>query len=280
MSPLRSLLFVPASRPDRFAKAMEAGADLVCADLEDAVAPADKEAARTAALGFLSPGRAVRLNGLATPAGIADLAALIAARPAGGTLLVPKVEHEEELRLLDRLLAAAALPLELIALVESAAGLARAGAIAAAPRVVALMLGGADLAAELGTAPAAEALAVPRALLALAARGAGIGAIDMPCLAPRDAATTAAEAQAARRLGFTAKAAIHPAQVAPINAAFTPDPAEIAEAVRGLAAFAAAGGAAAVLDGRLIERPVAARWRAVIARARAAGLAVPDPNPS
>ncbi|MCX7684733.1 MAG: CoA ester lyase [Acetobacteraceae bacterium] len=284
MLPLRSLLFVPASRPDRFAKALAAGADLVCADLEDAVAPADKPAARDAALAFLReaagrPGRAVRINGLRSPEGIADLAAIAALGPGAGAgaLLLPKAEHAEEIAILDSVLTAAGSALALIPLIESARGIRNAARIAAAsPRVAALFLGGVDLAAELGVAPDATGLAAARGLLVLAARGAGVGLIDVPSLDLRDPDSAGREALAARRLGFTAKAVLHPAQVAAVNAAFTPTEAEVAEALRYERAFAEAKGGVATLDGKLVEKPVVARMRQVLAAARAAGLPVPD----
>lgn len=282
MLPLRSLLFVPASRPDRFAKALAAGADLVCADLEDAVAPADKAAARDAALAFLcdaegGPGRAVRINGLRTPEGIADLAAVLALGAATGALLLPKAEHAEEIAILDAVLTAAGSALSLVPLIESARGIRNAADIAAAsPRVAALFLGGVDLAAELGVAPDATGLATARGLLVLAARGAGVGLIDVPALDVRDPEAGGREALAAKRLGFTAKAVLHPAQVPAVNAAFTPTEAEIAEAVRYVRAFAEAKGGVATLDGKLVEKPVIARMRQVLAAARAAGLPVPD----
>jgi len=280
MLPLRSLLFVPASRPDRFAKALAAGADLVCADIEDAVAPADKPAAREAALGFLREGqggRAVRMNGLRTPEGIVDLAAIAALGAAAGALLLPKAEHPEEIAILDAVLSASGSRLLLIPLIESARGIRNAAGIAAAsPRVAALFLGGVDLAAELGVAPDAAGLATARGLLVLAARGAGVGLIDVPSLELRDPEAGGRDALIAKRLGFTAKAVLHPAQVAAVNAAFTPTEAEVAEAARYLRAFAEAKGGVATLDGRLVEKPVVKRMEQVIASARAAGLAIPD----
>lgn len=281
MLPLRSLLFVPASRPDRFAKALAAGADLVCADLEDAVAPPDKAAAREAALAFLRDGppaplRAVRMNGLRTPEGIADLAAIAGLGAATGALLLPKAEHAEEIAILDAVLSASGSALSLIPLIESARGIRNAADIAASPRVAALFLGGVDLAAELGVAPDATGLGTARGLLVLAARGAGVGLIDVPSLDVRDADAGGRDALLARRLGFTAKAVLHPAQVAAVNAAFTPTEAEIAEAARYLRAFADARGGVATLDGKLVEKPVIKRMEQVIAAARAAGLSVPD----
>jgi len=282
MLPLRTLLFVPASRPDRFAKALAAGADVVCADLEDAVAPPDKAAARSAAIAFLRdadgrPTRALRMNGLRTPEGIADLSAIAALPGANGALLVPKAEHPEEIAIIDAVLTACGSALSLIPLIESTRGIRNADGIATAcPRVVALFLGGVDLAAELGVAPDAIGLGTARGLLVLAARGAGVGLIDVPSLDVRDPEAGGRDALAARRLGFTAKAVLHPAQVGAVNAAFTPTEAEVAEAARYLRAFAEAKGGVATLDGKLVEKPVIKRMEHLIASARAAGLATPD----
>jgi len=279
MNSFRSLLFVPGNRPERFAKALAAAPDIVCVDLEDAVAPADKEAARGHAAAFLAgaepaPIRAVRLNALATRAGLADWCALAAVAPAAALLVLPKVEEAAELRLVDAILAEAGSGARLLALIESPRAIEAAFEIArATPRLAGLILGGVDLAAELGVAPAPEPLAYHRARLVAGCHAAGIEAMDVPCLEVRDAAPVTAEAQAAARLAFTGKAAIHPMQLAPIHAAFTPSAEEIEQARRIAAAFAESTTGVGVLDGRMIEKPVARRAERVLARARAAGLA-------
>jgi len=278
MNSFRSLLFVPGNRPERFARALAAAPDIVCVDLEDAVAPADKEQARAHAADFLSgaeaaPIRAVRVNALATRAGLADWHALSVVAPAASLLVLPKVEEAAELRVADAILAEAGSAARLLALIERPRAIEAAFDIArATPRLAGLILGGVDLAAELGVAPAPEPLAYHRARLVAACHAAGIEAMDVPCLEVRDAAPVAAEAQAAARLAFTGKAAIHPMQLAPIHAAFTPSAEEIEQARRIAAAFAESTTGVGVLDGRLIEKPVARRAERVLARARAAGL--------
>uniref|UniRef100_UPI0022EB5299 HpcH/HpaI aldolase/citrate lyase family protein n=1 Tax=Falsiroseomonas oryzae TaxID=2766473 RepID=UPI0022EB5299 len=158
----RSILFVPGHRPDRFAKALAVGADAVVIDLEDAVPPGEKAAARQAVLARPAAPAGVafgvRINPVPTPEGIADLAALLAAEAAPDFLMLPKTEAAEELRIVHRAFARHARPPQLLALVESAEGLARAGAIAAEPGCVALAFGGVDLAADLGCAFAWEPL--------------------------------------------------------------------------------------------------------------------------
>jgi citrate lyase subunit beta/citryl-CoA lyase/(S)-citramalyl-CoA lyase len=258
MTPRRSLLFAPANRPDVHAKALAAGADLVCLDLEDAVPPQDKAAARPVAAAFLaagSPGRVVRINTLRSREGLADLAAILDAAPTGGCVFLPKVKEAGEVRLVHDLLDGTALTIGV--LIETAEGLENAAAIlAASDRIAFGMFGGVDLAADLGVALAHEPLLYARSRLVHAAARAGVDALDVPCLAFRDEPAIASEAEAARRLGFTGKAALHPAGIAPIHAAFAPSEDEIARAERIVAAFRAAPSGLATLDGRLVEKPV------------------------
>lgn len=255
----RTLLFVPGARPDRFGKALAAGADAVCLDLEDAV-PADaKAAARDAALAALAQPRAggpalgLRVNALRSAFGLQDLAALAASPARPDFLMLPKPAHAEELAILAAALAPAA---PLWPIIESAQGLKEAWAIAAAPGVAGVLFGGADMAADLGVSVGWEPLLFARAQIAAAAARAGVEAMDVPFLDVEDEGGCAAEAARARALGYTGKACIHPRQIAPVRAAFAPSEAELAQARRVMAAFKAAGGAAALLDGKLIEAPI------------------------
>src|ERR1700676_415915 len=183
----RSWLFTPATRPERFAKASQAGADVAILDLEDAVAPKDKAEARTTALDYLAGNpsdgalHALRINGLDTRAGISDLDALLGSRAAPDFLVLPKTETAGHLEILDRLLTAAGKATRLIGLIESARGLAAVEAIAAAtPRLAGLMLGAADMAADLGSATAWAPLAFARGRLIAACALAGVTPIDAP----------------------------------------------------------------------------------------------------
>jgi (S)-citramalyl-CoA lyase len=262
-----SLIFVPGSRPDRFAKAHAAGAGLTVIDLEDAVAAGDKIAARDAALAQIASGGrgwAIRCNGIATAAGIADLAAMIAADTLPPVLLVPMVESAVELEIVAKALGERC-P-ELIPLIETPKGLRRALEIASAPQVCAVMFGGADFSGELGVTLAWEPLLAARSALVLACAEAKVPAIDVPWIALDDGDGLAAECAQARALGFSAKAAIHPAQVPAIEAAFTPSAAEVAEAEEGIAAYLAAGEKAIRFKGKMLEAPVVKRFRAVLAR--------------
>jgi citrate lyase subunit beta/citryl-CoA lyase/(S)-citramalyl-CoA lyase len=276
----RTFLFVPGNRPERFAKALGAGADIACVDLEDAVAPADKPTARGAAFDYLAeataearPLRAVRLNSLRTRVGLADLAALADRAPRHGIAVLPKVESQEEVRIADAILTEAGCPLPIIVLIETLRGIEAAMEIAAAPRMAALLFGGVDLAAELGVdVGSPEPLLHARMRLAHAAHAAGIEVLDAPCIDVRSVDAAVTEAEAARRLGFTGKAVLHPGQVAAVNAVFTPSAEEVEQARRVVEAFRDSPTGITTLDGKLVEKPVVRRMERVLARAKAAGI--------
>ncbi len=262
-----SFLFVPGSRPDRFVRAHASGAGLTVIDLEDAVPPADKAAARANALAQIASGEAgwaLRINGVATAAGIGDLAALIEADHLPQFLFVPMVESAVEIEIVARALGERC-P-ELIPLVETPKGLRHAVAIAAAPQVGGVMFGGGDFSGELGVALAWEPLLAARHALLLACAEARVPAIDVPWINLDDEAGLADECTKAKALGFAAKAAIHPSQVPAIEAAFTPSPAEVAEAEAALAAYTEAGGKAIRFKGKMLEAPLVKRYQAVLSR--------------
>jgi citrate lyase subunit beta/citryl-CoA lyase/(S)-citramalyl-CoA lyase len=259
--PRRSLLFAPANRPAIHPKALASGADIVCIDLEDAVPPQDKASARALAPSFLTgdpgPERVVRINSLRSIDGMTDLLAIVAARPAAGTIFLPKVADPFEVRLADEVLTEAGLPLRLAILIESVEGLEKVAAILqASSRIDWALFGAVDLAAELGTPVAHEPLIYARQRLVHAARLAGVDVLDVPCLSFRDNDQVATESAVALSFGFAGKAALHPDNVATINAAFTPTPDQIARAERIVAAYDASPNGLAVLDGKLIEKPV------------------------
>jgi (S)-citramalyl-CoA lyase len=271
IQPTRSWLFTPGARAERFAKAAEVGADVLIIDLEDAVAPADKPQARATTLDFLrrSPGgsvaHALRINGLDTAAGIADLNALLEAAVAPDYLVLPKTESPDHIRILDRLLSAAALGTRIVGLIETARGLAQADAIAAeSGRLYGLLFGAADMAADLGAETAWEPLAYARGRLVAACARSGIVAIDTPFFDIHDTGGLEQETRRAAALGFAAKAAIHPSQVGPINAAFTPTDAQVAKARRILTENEKGVG---VVDGEMIDEAVARKARRILAAA-------------
>jgi citrate lyase beta subunit len=263
--PRRSLLFVPGLRPELIAKADAARPDLVCVDLEDAVAPDRKDEARAATFAAIAAAPAlrsellIRINGLATPAGLEDLTALLRAPTPPAGIMIPKTRAAAELRVLDELVAAvpALDSLRLHVIIETNDGLSDAVAIARSTRRVAsLLFGAVDMSADLRCANAWEPLLYARSRVVHAAASAGIDALDVPFLDLDDAAGLAREAQAAAAMGFGGKAAIHPRQIAAIHAAFTPSSAEIARARRIVAAYEASDTGLVVLDGKLVEAPV------------------------
>jgi len=262
-----SLLFVPGSRPDRFAKAKAGGAGLTVIDLEDAVAVGDKASARGAALAQVAQapaGWAVRINGVATAFGVRDLAALTECATLPETLLVPMVESAAELDVVAGALGESCPAL--VPLIETPRGLRHALEIAAHARVAAVMFGGGDFSGELGVDLAWEPLLAARHHVILACAEARKPAIDVPFIALEDEAGLADECARARGLGFSAKAAIHPRQVPAINRAFAPSAAEVAEAREALDAYEAGGGRAIRFKGRMLEAPFIKKYRAVIAR--------------
>ena len=264
MSSMQSMLFVPGSKPERFAKALASGADCVCIDLEDAVPAAEKATARDAAIAAAAGNSrlSIRINAVSTRAGLADLLALVDAPKRPALLFVPMVEAAAEIAIVRSVLADPMV--EFVPLIETVAGLTNAGAIAAEPGVAALMFGGADFSAQLGVTLSWEPLLVARSQLVMAAAGAGKRAIDMPYIHLDDEAGLIDEATHAKALGFSAKSAIHPAQIAPIHAVFRPTAEQIAEAQEADAAFAAAGGAAVRFKGKMLEAPVMARYRQIL----------------
>lgn len=287
---LRSLLFTPGNRLDRVPKALAAGADAVILDLEDAVGAADKLASRAAVTAFFAaaePGlRAsamigVRVNSLQSELGRADLAAL-ATLPAAQRpdfVVFPKAETVAEPALCMQAFGADAAATTaattasgvgmpaLIAIIESARGVLAAPALAAAPGVQALAVGGLDLCADLGCSFGWEPLLHARSAVVMAAASAGICAVDMPWFDLQDDSGLVAECQRVRALGYGAKLAIHPRHVAGVNAAFSPSAEERDYAEGVIAAFEAAAGNAFTFRGRMIDEPVIRSARRVLARA-------------
>lgn len=263
-----SILFVPGSRSDRIAKALASDADLVCIDLEDAVAMPDKDSARATVIdglaGFDHARTAVRINGTMTRPGIKDMIAIAESALAPAWVFVPMVEHASEIVQVARVLDNQAIGL--IPLIETVKGLREAHRIARQPGVAAMMFGGGDFSAQLGVDLAFDPLLIARGQFIMACADAGVPAIDVPFVRLDDAAGLANECRKVRALGFAAKAAIHPAQVSAINAGFGADAAAIAEANEAIAAYEAAGGMAIRHNGKMLEAPIVARMRALLAR--------------
>ncbi|WP_218021231.1 HpcH/HpaI aldolase/citrate lyase family protein [Nocardia crassostreae] len=286
--PPRSWLSVLASRPDLVGKAARSGADGIIVDLEDAVAPAEKDVARAGLSEALAVARTgiastlvVRVNAPGTPWCHLDLVAC-AATDGPDAVMLPKTESPGDIAFADRLLAGAQQrsgidrPVGVYALLESAAGIAAAGPIArASARVCGLAIGYADLAASLGRSIPDRWLYAQDAVLT-AARAAGLEAVDGPYLGVAVDDEFRASCATAAGLGFDGKWVIHPRQVAAVNDAFTPSPEETARAeavVSALAAHHRLGVGAFTLDGVMIDDAVALRTRRVLVRA---GRRLPD----
>ncbi|ACV77447.1 HpcH/HpaI aldolase/citrate lyase family protein [Nakamurella multipartita] len=264
-----SYLFVPGHRPDLIAKSARSGADAVVVDLEDAVAPADRPAARATVREALLARREaptgqqcwVRINQPGTADAEADLAAL-------GDLLtharVPKVDDPAQI---DWVAARAPHLRTTLPAIESAAGLLAAPAIAAHPRVCRLGLGGVDLANDLGCDGSAAALAYPRSVLVVASRAAGLpGPVNSVYAKLDDPEGLLAHARAARAIGFGAQSALTPRQLPAITQVFGLAPERITWAREVLDAFRAAGGAACrTPSGDFVDLPVAQEAQRILA---------------
>jgi len=281
---MRSWLFVPGDDEHKLAKIVDCGADVVVLDLEDAVAPDNKIAARELVADFLhktrshgSPSLWVRVNPLSSDFVDGDLEAVIPAGPDG--IVLPKADGVRDVATLDQTLARlevssnrATGKIRLVAIAtETALGVAGlAGYVDHPPRLMALAWGAEDLAAELGATGNRDAggnfrplYQHVRAQLRLAAAAAGLPAIDTIHANYRDTEGLAAYAQAARVDGFAGMLAIHPAQVPVINDAFSPTSDEVAAARRVVAAFETGAGVVAI-DGRMLDRPHLAQARRIL----------------
>jgi len=246
-------------------KALAAAPDIICVDLEDAIAPDHKRSARRdtlAAFANLPPNPAdceliVRINSLRSTDGLADVLAICEAQTPPPGLMLPKVKSPDEIALLCEILDSITAPIRIQVIIETNEGLEACFEIARANRRIdALLFGGADMAAELRVAPTWPALLHARARLVHAAASAGIDLIDVPFLDLEDMSGLEREAAMCAELGMTGKGAIHPKQLPVIERHFSPGEEEVAYARRITEAFAAANTGLLVVDGKLIEKPV------------------------
>ena len=261
--PRRSLLFVPALRPDRFYKALESGADIVCVDMEDATPRDRKDEGRALALPLFknithpNVEWMARINSLSTADGLKDLTAIIDSDAPPPSIMVPKVRSAEEIQLLDQLLIGRAGAIRYCIIIETNQGLERVMDIArASPRIDSMIMGGVDLSADLRCAKEWEPLLYARSRIVHAAASAGIDLLDVPFLNLDDEAGLREETIRAAKLGSTGKASIHPKQIAIINEVFSPSAEVIAKAKKVCAAFENEKSGLVVIDGELIELPV------------------------
>jgi citrate lyase subunit beta/citryl-CoA lyase len=284
----RSLLFVPGNKGTMLEKALGFDPDVYVPDMEDSVPESEKPNARETIAGMLprlaATGRPVipRVNALDTPWAREDLAAVVGPHVAG--VCIGKIDTPEQLETVSALIGALeerngvrSGTLKLIAWLESAKAIVRCYEICcASERLVAVAFGAEDFTHDMGIERLDEEsqLAYPRAALCIAARAAGIAALDTPYFKFKDEAGLRANARAARHAGFKGKFAIHPAQIDAINESFSPSRDEVEYARRVVAAFEEAerqGRGSTSLDGRVIDVPVVKRARAVLERAERGG---------
>ncbi len=263
-----------------FPKALACGADIVCVELEDGIAPKDKAEARRKALALFDTPQAddgveriVRINAMRERFGIEDVNAILASATPPPALMMPKVKTPDEVVTLDQLLTEAGHATRLHVIIETNQGLEAAFDIArCSDRIDALFFGGVDMAAELRCLNAWTPLLYARSRVVHAAASAGLDVIDVPYLDLDDPDGMRIEAEQAQQLGFSGKGAVHPRQIAALNAVFTPSEAQITRARRIITEFKAADTGLVVIDGKLIEKPVLREMHRIVAIADRMGV--------
>ena len=268
---LKSWLFTPATKSDRFTRAADVHSDALIIDLEDAVAPSAKTEARETALRYLagiSADRlpcALRINSPDTGFGLDDLRALLNSPANPDYLVLPKCDSSALIALVGNLLREAKKTAQIIALIESAKAIGALREIAGGEaKPAALVFGAADMAADLGSETAWEPLLWVRARIIQAAASAGIAALDSPYFDIADTEGLKQETKASASLGFRGKCAIHPAQIATINAFLTPSEQQVAEARQILVVNQQGVGS---VDHEMVDEAVARKARLVLERA-------------
>ncbi|WP_233838766.1 HpcH/HpaI aldolase/citrate lyase family protein [Paraburkholderia sp. ZP32-5] len=258
----RSLLFVPGNRPERFAKALDSGADAVIVDLEDAVAPDEKYEARAALAEWLTPERAVLIRVNARDTRWFDDDAKLGKLPGVAGIVLPKAESAHDV---IELVSRTKSRMSVFPLIESAQGMMNAQEIASAPFVHQLLFGTLDFCADMNLAHDEDALNHFRVHLTMISRVAGIHApIDGVTPAIDDEQALHAHTVNARRLGFAGELCIHPKQVKTVNDGFLPTESEIAWAMLVMESSENAKGAVVTVDGKMVDRPVVMRARSIL----------------
>ena len=260
----RSFIFTPGLKPEMFPKALKSGTDMVCIELEDGIAPKDKELARKLALKLFETKqdndgieRILRINCLREKFGIDDVQAILETSTPPPALMLPKVKTSDEVILLDNLLTERGHNCRFHVIIETNEGLENAYAISnSCERIDALFFGGVDMSAELRCANEWEPLLYARSRIVHAAASAGIDAIDVPYLDLDNPEGMKQEAIKAKALGFSGKGSIHPKQIPILNNVFTPTDEDIKKAEDITSTFERANTGLVVINGKLIEKPV------------------------
>ena len=271
--PRRSFIFTPGLKPEMFPKALVSGADMVCIELEDGIAPKDKEEARVKALKLFEVPQAddgveriLRINSMRERFGIEDVLAILATDTPPPSLMMPKVRSPDEIVMLDQLLTERGHKTRLHVIIETNAGLEAAYEIAnCSSRIEAMFFGGVDMAAELRCENNWQQLIYARSRVVHAAASAGLDVIDVPYLNLQDLDGMCDEAQKAKSLGFAGKGSVHPKQIGALNDIFTPSNDDIARARRIIKTFEEADTGLVVIDGKLIEKPVMREMYRIVA---------------
>lgn len=271
--PRRSFIFTPGLRPDMYPKALASGADIVCVELEDGIAPKNKTEARRNALALFEQPQAddgveriVRINSMREHFGIEDVNAVLASTTPPPALMMPKVLAPDEVVMLDQLLTEAEHATRLHVIIETNEGLEAAFEIArCSDRIDAMFFGGVDMAAELRCVNSYDTLLYARSRVVHAAAAAGLDVIDVPFLDLDDPEGMRVEAEKVRDLGFAGKGSVHPKQIVALNEVFTPSTDKIAHARRIIAEFEKADTGVVVIDGKLIEKPVLREMHRIVA---------------
>ncbi|HUH95892.1 MAG TPA: CoA ester lyase [Anaerolineales bacterium] len=283
----RALLYMPGNDWKKITKATALGVDCICMDMEDGVALNKKGEARLTIaralreLNFGSREKLARINSVGSGLEQEDLEAVLPYHPDG--IVIPKMEALEQIQWAHGIIEAAELKngwrlnaIRVLVDVETARGILNLKEIASHPRLDALIFGGEDFAASVGARRTKEAMELlyARQAVVTAAAAFGLQAIDIVTIDFKDSAALRKESEFGAQLGFTGKQIIHPAQVEPVQEAFTPNAEAIAGAQRIVETFAASqkeGKGAYALDGRMIDRPLLKSAQKVLERARAAG---------
>ena len=273
IQPRRSFIFTPGLKPEMYPKALASGTDMVCIELEDGIAPKDKEEARIKALKLFEVAQAddgveriLRINSMRERFGIEDVLAILATDTPPPSLMMPKVQSPDEIIMLDQLLTERGHKTRLHVIIETNAGLEAAYEIAnCSSRIEAMFFGGVDMAAELRCENNWQQLIYARSRVVHAAASAGLDVIDVPYLNLQDLEGMCHEAKKAKDLGFAGKGSVHPKQIAALNDIFTPSKDNITRARRVIKTFEDADTGLVVIDGKLIEKPVMREMYRIVA---------------
>jgi (S)-citramalyl-CoA lyase len=269
-NPRRSLLFVPGARLEIFPKALAGATDIICIDLEDAVADDIKDTVRREVISVIANHKSlgadpkkeiwIRVNSIRTATGMADILALAQAKVVPDGIMLPKVLSPEEIRIVLDVLSTKHNDLKFHPLIETTEGLKWAYEIAkSSHKIGSLVLGGFDLSANLRVEPSWNTLLLARQQMVLAAANAKVDLLDMPYFGLGDLSGLKLETKNASEIGFTGKCAIHPEQISIINAVFSPSAEEVAKAKDLISKYEAQSKAFVEIDGVLLEKPILER---------------------